>query len=133
MGISVFAKTRKRQLVEMLHGHGISIPYDRVLEVSVQLVDAAVAKYVEDALRSIGILLRDSGGTGAIFEAGVVSSATAESFMSADSITRTGQAHQVTSSSLYKLLKSAYADYCSQVGEDIEGVFSLKTGVTDTN
>ena len=50
MGMSVFAKTRKRQLVEMLHGHGISIPYDRVLEVSVQLVDAAVAKYVEDGV-----------------------------------------------------------------------------------
>jgi hypothetical protein len=38
MGTSVYAKTRKRLLVEMFHGLGI--PYDRVLEVSAQLVDA---------------------------------------------------------------------------------------------
>ena len=85
------------------------------------------------ALRSIGTLLRDSGWAGALFEAGVASSGTAKSFMSAASITRTHQAHQVTVSSLYKLLKSAYADYCSQVGEDIEGCSALKTGVTDAN
>ena len=34
----------------MLHDHGISISYDRVLEVSAQLGDAAVAKYVEDGV-----------------------------------------------------------------------------------
>ena len=49
MGMTVFAKTRKRHLVEMLHAHGLSISYDRVLEVSAQLGDAAVSKYVEDA------------------------------------------------------------------------------------
>lgn len=32
MGLLVYAKTRKRNLVEMLHEHGLSI-YDRVLEV----------------------------------------------------------------------------------------------------
>ena len=62
------------------------------------------------ALRSIGTLLRDSGWTGALFEAGVASSGTSESFLSAASITRTRQAHQVTASGLYKLFKSAYAD-----------------------
>ena len=78
------------------------------------------------ALRSIGTLLWDSGWTGALFEAGVASSGTAESFLSAASITRTRQANQVTASSLYKLLKSAYADYCSQIGEDIEGMLSFE-------
>ena len=47
--MAVFAKTRTRQLVEILHDHGMSIS-DRVLEVSAQLRDAAVAKYVEDGL-----------------------------------------------------------------------------------
>ena len=50
MGMSVFGRTRKRQLVEMLHDHGISISYNRVLEVSAQLGDAAVAKYEEDGV-----------------------------------------------------------------------------------
>lgn len=40
IGMSVHAKTRKRSLVEMLHEHGRSISYDRVLEISAQLGDA---------------------------------------------------------------------------------------------
>ncbi|KAI9520651.1 hypothetical protein NQZ68_015570 [Dissostichus eleginoides] len=50
MGISVYAKTRKRKLIELLHGHGISISYDRVLEISAQLGEATVRKYVEDGV-----------------------------------------------------------------------------------
>ena len=50
LGLSVFAKTRKRQLVEMLHDNGICISYDRVLQISAQLGDAVVAKYVEDGV-----------------------------------------------------------------------------------
>ncbi|KAK1899550.1 Centromere protein O [Dissostichus eleginoides] len=51
MGISVYyAKTRKRKLIELLHGHGISISYDRVLEISAQLGEATVSKYVEDGV-----------------------------------------------------------------------------------
>ena len=38
-------ETRKKHLVELLHDHGLSISYDRVLEVSAQLGDAAVGKY----------------------------------------------------------------------------------------
>ncbi|KAH3711848.1 hypothetical protein DPMN_071523 [Dreissena polymorpha] len=45
IGMSTNAKTRKRLLVEMLHDHGLSISYDRVLEVSAQLRDAAVKRY----------------------------------------------------------------------------------------
>jgi hypothetical protein len=43
-------KLEKRLLVEMLHEHGVSIPYDRVLEVSAQLGDAAVSKYMEEGV-----------------------------------------------------------------------------------
>jgi len=34
----------------MLHEHGVSISYDRVLEISAQLGDATVSKYVEDGV-----------------------------------------------------------------------------------
>ena len=180
IGVSVFAKTRKRSLVEMLHEHGMSISYDRVLEISAQLGDATVSKFVEEgvvcppvlrkglfttsvmdnidhnpsattattsflgtsvsvfqhptkessdeerrqlrfgpervkcvpelpdsftnihiemaALKSIGTLLQGSGWTGALVEAGVVSSGTAESILSVASVTRTRQMHQVTCS-----------------------------------
>ena len=66
------------------------------------------------ALRSIGTLLRDSGWTSAIVEAEVASSGTAESYLSASSVTRTRQAHQITACSLYKLMKKAYHDYRSE-------------------
>jgi hypothetical protein len=48
MGMSVYANTRKRLSVEMLQEHGLSIPYDQVLEVSAQLGYAAVSKYMEE-------------------------------------------------------------------------------------
>ena len=50
MGMSVFAKTRKRQLIDMLHDNGLSITYDRVLEISAQLGEAVVAQYVDDGV-----------------------------------------------------------------------------------
>ena len=43
IGMCVFAETRKRQLVEILHENGISISYNRVLEISAQLGEAVVA------------------------------------------------------------------------------------------
>ena len=67
------------------------------------------------ALKSLGTLLQGSGWTGALVEAGVASSGTAESFLSAASVTRTRQMHQVTACSLYKLLKAAYADHCAEL------------------
>ena len=42
----------------------------------------------------------------------MASSGTAESFLTASSITRTRQAHQITACSLHKLAKKAYQDYC---------------------
>ena len=50
MGMAVYAKIRKRILVEMLHDHGMSISYDRVLEISPELGDATVSIYVEEGV-----------------------------------------------------------------------------------
>ena len=50
MGMSMNAKTRKKVLIDMLQDNGLSIPYDRVLEVSAQLGDAAVVKYTEEGV-----------------------------------------------------------------------------------
>ena len=47
------------------------------------------------SLRSIGTLLQDSGWTSATCEAHVASSGTAESFLTASSITRTRSQHAV--------------------------------------
>ena len=49
-GISVFARTRNRKLIDMLHENGVSISYDRVLQISTQLGEAVVSKYVEDGV-----------------------------------------------------------------------------------
>ena len=48
------------------------------------------------AFRSLGTLLQSSGWTGAHVEAGVASSGTADSFLSASSVTRTRHMHQVS-------------------------------------
>ncbi|KAH3857789.1 hypothetical protein DPMN_100404 [Dreissena polymorpha] len=50
IGMSTYAKTRKRLLVEMLHDHGLIISYDSVLEVSAQLGDAAVNRYKNEGV-----------------------------------------------------------------------------------
>ena len=56
------------------------------------------------AFRSIGSLLTDSEWTSAISEAGVASSGTPDSFLTASSITRARQAHQMTVGSLFRLM-----------------------------
>jgi hypothetical protein len=50
MGMSVYTKTRKKGLVEMLNEHGLSFPYRRVLEISVQLGDPAVEQFVDEGV-----------------------------------------------------------------------------------
>ncbi len=45
-GLSVFANTRKRKRVEMLHANGLSTSYDRVLGISAELGDAIVTKCI---------------------------------------------------------------------------------------
>ena len=45
--------------MELLHDHGLSISYDRVLEVSAQLGDAAVGKYKAEGVVCPNILRKD--------------------------------------------------------------------------
>ncbi len=69
------------------------------------------------ALRSLGTILQDSGWTGVIVEAGVASSGTAESYLSALSVTRTRQIHQVTACCLKMLQREAYDYYTREQTE----------------
>ncbi len=66
VGMSLFAKTRKRQLIDMLHVNGLSISYDRVLEISAQLGEAVVAQYVEDGVICPPVLRKQLFTTGAV-------------------------------------------------------------------
>lgn len=50
LALSVYGKTRKRHLIDMLHENGLSISYDRVLEITAKLGEAVVAQYVEDGV-----------------------------------------------------------------------------------
>ena len=68
------------------------------------------------ALKSIGTLLQSSGWTSAIVEADIDSSGTAESYLSASSVTRTRKAHQITASCLNKAVNDAYEYYCNEAG-----------------
>ena len=66
IGMSTYAKTRKRLLVELLHDHGVSIPYDRVLEISAQLGDTAVNQYNAEGVVCPTILRKDIFTTAAM-------------------------------------------------------------------
>ena len=66
IGMSTYAKTRKRLLVELLHDRGVSIPYDRVLEISAQLGDAAVNQYNAEGVVCPTILRKDIFTTAAM-------------------------------------------------------------------
>ncbi|VDI46182.1 Hypothetical predicted protein [Mytilus galloprovincialis] len=46
----LFAKTRKRQLIDTLFQHGICISYDRVLEIPTQLGEAVVERYLNEGV-----------------------------------------------------------------------------------
>ena len=78
------------------------------------------------AFSSIGNHLKGSGWTSVLTDAGVASSGTAESFLTASSVTRTRQAHQVTAASLYRLMKTAYTDYCSEATENCDEVINFE-------
>ena len=61
-----------------------------------------------NVLRSIGTLLKDSGWTRDLVEAGVASSGIAESYISVSDVARTCRIHQVTACCIYMLQKEAY-------------------------
>ena len=50
------AKTHKKVLIDLLHDHGLSDPYDRVIEISDLLGDAAVGKVIEKGVVCLSIL-----------------------------------------------------------------------------
>ncbi|CAE1256527.1 unnamed protein product [Acanthosepion pharaonis] len=77
------------------------------------------------ALKSIGSMLADSGWTSALVEADVVSSGTADSFLSATNVTKTRQAHQVTACSLFQLLKKVYSSYLAEHSDGDEEASSF--------
>jgi len=43
-------QNRKKRLVEVFHTNGLSIPYDRVMEISAKMGDAIVSKYIRDGV-----------------------------------------------------------------------------------
>ena len=63
------------------------------------------------ALKTLRTLLDGSGWTGALVEANIASSGTADSFLHASHVTGTRRAHQIRASSLYILLKKAFLEY----------------------
>lgn len=50
VGLLLFAKTRKRNLIDTLFQHGLCISYDRVLEISTRLGDSAIQQYLEEGV-----------------------------------------------------------------------------------
>ena len=45
IGLSVYARTRMTNLIQLLFENGLSVSYDRVLEITAEIGDAAVSKY----------------------------------------------------------------------------------------
>ena len=80
------------------------------------------------ALKSIcTLLLQSSGWTSSIIEADIAPSGTTKSFLSASSVTRTRQAHQITTSCMYKLLKNAYEYYSNEAVANTDAILSFET------
>lgn len=81
-------------------------------------------------LKAIGTLLRDSGWTDILVQAGVATTGVADSFLSAAHVTRTRHAHQLTVCALSKLMKMAFEQYqmsCEIVGETPMSLDEWKT------
>ena len=50
IGLLIFARTRKRQLIDTLFQYGLCISYHRVLEISTQLGEAVVERFLSEGL-----------------------------------------------------------------------------------
>ena len=74
------------------------------------------------ALKMLGDLLEGSGWIGALVQAEVATSGTANSFLRASHVTRTRCAHQITASALYLLLQKAYTEYCDSLTDGNEQI-----------
>ena len=77
-----------------------------------------------NALKVLGDLLDSSGWTGALTQANIATSGTADSYLKVSHVTCTRHAHQVTVSSLYILLHKAYTECSNSLeGEDSLSLF----------
>ena len=72
------------------------------------------------ALKVLGALLKDSGWTSALIQAGVATAGTADAFLKAAHITCTRCAHQITASALHQSIKEAYQEYVTSMEAGIE-------------
>jgi hypothetical protein len=50
LGLLIYAKTRKKQLIDILFQYGLCISYNRVLGISTQLGEAAVERFVSEGV-----------------------------------------------------------------------------------
>ena len=50
LGLLIYAKTRKKQLIDILFQYGLCISYNRVFEISTQLGEAAVERFVSEGV-----------------------------------------------------------------------------------
>ena len=50
LGLKVHVKTRKRELIDCLHKHGLSISYDRVLRISSSVAKGIIDRFEEDGV-----------------------------------------------------------------------------------
>ena len=66
VALLLFAKTRKRQLIDLLFQHGMCISYDRVLEISTQLGDSVVSTYLEEGVVCPPVLQKGISTTSAV-------------------------------------------------------------------
>ncbi|WAR11602.1 hypothetical protein MAR_025782, partial [Mya arenaria] len=66
----------------------------------------------------LGDWLENSGWTTALTNAEIATAGVADSFIKANSVSRTRHAHQVTACSLHCLLKNAYSEYCTSMNSD---------------
>ena len=72
------------------------------------------------ALKVLRDLLKESGWTSALVQAGIATAGTADAFLKAAHITRTWRAHQITVSALHQLIKEAYQEYVTSTEAGIE-------------
>ena len=78
-----------------------------------------------NALKVLGDLLDSSSWIGALTQANIASSGTADSYLKVSHVTRTQYAHQVTASSLYIFLHRAYSE-SSSTQADVENLKSFE-------
>ena len=78
------------------------------------------------SLKLLGDKLKSSGWTEALAEAEVATSGTADSFLSASNVVKTRQAHLITASSLYGLMKDAFSNSEGQFEDKEQELYAFR-------